>query len=66
MTRPDLFPRPRHVEWGDQWAPPGTPIAEQHDPALPTEGYRLTVGTDRIELVTTNVSSPFEARMLFG
>ncbi|MGI9604215.1 MAG: glycoside hydrolase family 20 zincin-like fold domain-containing protein [Acidimicrobiales bacterium] len=50
MTDSILFPRPRHIEWGDGFVAADTAISEEVDPTLPAEGYRLTVDDGGIEL----------------
>ena len=66
MTSPDLFPRPRHVDWGDGWAAPDTPVTEHHDPALSSEGYHLAVGVDGVELAYGDDNGLRYARQTLG
>ena len=54
MSRPDdlvLLPRPRHLEaTGLEGAPATTPASTLHDPAMPAQGYRLTITPDEVRL----------------
>jgi hexosaminidase len=59
----NLLPRPRRLRRLEGYAAPGTaPGPPRTDPSLPPEGYRLSVGPDRVEVAAGGPAGAFYAQ----
>lgn len=61
---PQLIPLPRNIERrsGTSRLDAQTPVAVRQDPALPQEGYTLTLSEDRVEITASAPAGEFYAR----